>query len=158
MGKLERELKKQHGFQSHQQEVVVGLLRTHDRIHYRQAKFFRDYGLTQPQYNILRILRGEGKPLPVLEVADRMITAVPGITRLIDKLEKRSLIFRKRDGKDRRVWNVTITKTGLKLLSELDEPAHQLERDLCRGLSKLECLQLSVLLEKIRAGLAKIDS
>ena len=152
-GKLEKQLKKKHGFASPQQAAVLGLLRTHDQFQYRQARFFRQYDLTQPQYNILRILRGEGKPLPSLEIAARMITTVPGITRLIDKLESSQLVSRKRDRKDRRVWLVSLTSSGERLVHKLDDPVLAHESALCRGLTKSECMQLVGLLEKARDGL-----
>ena len=77
-GDLQREIKKKRPFESTEQEAVLNLLRTCDCVQFRFARLFREFGLTSSQYNVLRILRGEGKPLPVLEVAERMVTAVPG--------------------------------------------------------------------------------
>lgn len=151
VGKLEHELKKKRGFDSVQQSAVVGLLRTNDLFQYRFGHLFREYGLTQPQYNVLRILRGEGKALPCLEIADRLITMVPAITGLIDKLEKRSLVARERCTKDRRIWYVSLTDEGRKLLQEMDGPVMELHQSLCRGLSGEECQQLVELMEKARA-------
>ncbi len=149
-GNLEKELKKKKAFDSPQQAVVVGLLRTNDMFQYRFAKLFREYGLSEPQYNILRILRGEGQPLPCLEIASRLITMVPAITSLIDKLEKRELVSRQRCTQDRRVWYVAITSEGMQLLTRLDEPVMNLHHQLCAGLSKTDCHQLVQLLEKAR--------
>ena len=149
-GKLEKQLKKKRGFDSPQQETVLGLLRTNDLMQYHVAQLLRQYELTQPQYNILRILRGEGTPLPCLEIADRMITMVPAITGLIDKLEKRKLVFRERCSKDRRVWFVHLTDSGKKLLARLDKPVLDLYQDLCGGLTKTECREMSRLMEKAR--------
>ena len=81
-GRLQRELKKKRPFESAEEEALLNLWRTHDRFQIRFARFFREFGLTSSQYNVLRILRGEGKPLPCLEIADRLITAVPAITGL----------------------------------------------------------------------------
>ncbi|QGJ70355.1 HTH-type transcriptional regulator MgrA [Planctomycetales bacterium 10988] len=153
-GKLEQQLKKKRSFDTPQQSVIVGLLRTNDLFQYRFGKLFREYGLTQPQYNVLRILRGEGKPLPCLEIASRLITMVPAITSLIDKLEKRSLVTRQRCNHDRRVWYIGITEAGLTLLSEMDEPVTALHNELCQGLSDEECRQLVELMEKARDGIA----
>ena len=91
-GRLQRELKKKRPFESPEQEAMLNLLRTNDRFQLRFARLFREHGLTPSQYNVLRILRGEGKPLPCLEIADRMIAAVPGITGLIDRLEAMGLV------------------------------------------------------------------
>ena len=85
--KLQHELKKKRPFDSPEQEAALNLLRTNDQLQIRFARLFREHGLTTSQYNVLRILRGEGKPLPILEIASRMITVVPGITGLIDRLE-----------------------------------------------------------------------
>ena len=151
LGKLEKELRKKRGFDSVQQSVVIGLLRTNDLFQYRFGRLFRGFGLNQPQYNVLRILRGEGKPLPCLEIADRLITMVPAITSLIDKLESKGLVSRDRCAKDRRVWYVSLTPDGDELLKKMDGPVSELHASLCRGLSKTECRQLVDLMEKARA-------
>ena len=153
IGKLEKQLKKQRGFASPQQAVVIGLLRTNDLVHYRRKQFMQQFGLTPPQYNALRILRGAGQPLPCLEIADRMITMVPAITNLIDRLEDRKLVKKQRCDQDRRVWYVSITEAGKKLLAQVDKPLLEHESGLCRGLNKTECRQLVELLEKMRTGL-----
>jgi DNA-binding MarR family transcriptional regulator len=150
-GKLEKDLRKKRGFDSPQQAAVVGLLRTNDLFQYRFGQLFREFGLTQPQYNALRILRGEGAPLPCLEIAARMIAIVPAITSLIDKLEKRKLVERTRCTEDRRVWYVSLTAAGSKLLKEMDGPVMEMHGKLCRGLTAAECKQLTELLEKARA-------
>ena len=84
---LQREIKKKTPFDLPEQEAMLNILRTADQLQIRFARLFRKFGLTPQQYNILRILRGEGRPLPILEIAARMITVVPGITGLIDRLE-----------------------------------------------------------------------
>ena len=81
--KLQHELKKKRPFESLEEEAALNIVRTSDQLQIRFARLLREYGLTSPtQYNILRILRGEGKPLPILEIAARTITVVPGITGL----------------------------------------------------------------------------
>ena len=81
----------------------VSLIRTADRISNRFGRLLRDEGLTNQQYNVLRILRREGRPLPSLEVAERLIQQVPAITGLIDRLEKQKYVVRRRCDQDRRV-------------------------------------------------------
>src|SRR4051812_9295006 len=93
---LQREIKKKRPFELPEQEAMLNILRTADQLQIRFARLFRTFGLTPQQYNILRILRGEERPLPILEVAARMITVVPGITGLIDRLETAGLVERKR--------------------------------------------------------------
>ena len=92
--RLQRELKKKLPFDSPAQEANLNLLRSSDRIQNQFGRFFREYGLTSSQYNVLRILRGEGKEMPSLEIAERMIQVVPAITGLIDRLEKQGFVER----------------------------------------------------------------
>lgn len=113
--------------------AAVALVRTADRISNRFGRLLRDQGLTNQQYNVLRILRREGRPLPSLEVAERLIQQVPAITGLIDRLEKQNYVVRRRCEQDRRVIWVEITSVGLELLSRLDQPIDDLTQQLfCR--------------------------
>ena len=155
--KLQHELKKKRPFESPEQEAALSLLRTGDQLHLRFARLFRDHGLTPSQYNILRILRGEGRPLPILEIAGRTITVVPGITGLIDRLEKAGLVNRLRCENDRRVIYVALTEQGKDTLAALEEPVRTLHRQLLGHLSHTELQELTRLLEKVRAPLAAAD-
>ena len=100
---------------------------------------------------MLRILRGEGRPLECMEIAERTVAVVPGITGLIDRLEKAGLVTRQQSQKDRRVYLVTITARGLKLLAGLDEPVLALHQKLLGHLTQSELEQLIRLLEKARS-------
>lgn len=150
MGKLQQELRKREPFASAEQEAVLALFRTSDRMQHRFARLFREYGLTPSQYNILRILRGEGKPMPCLEIAQRTITVVPGITGLIDRLADAGFVLRQRSEEDRRVVNVSITAAGEEVLTRLDEPLVELHRKLMGSFSAEELVDLIRLLEKAR--------
>lgn len=151
--KLQKELRKKRPFESLEQEAALNVLRTNDQLQIRFARLFRDYGLTPAQYNILRILRGEGKPLPILEIAERTITVVPGITGLIDRLEQAGLVHRERSVDDRRVIYVAITDKATKALRQLDQPILELHRSLMGHLSQADLKELSRLLEKVREPL-----
>src|ERR1041385_4850649 len=94
--KLQHELKKKRPFQAAEEEAALNIWRTSDQLQLRFARLFREHELTPSQYNILRILRGEGKPLPILEIASRTIAVVPGITGLIDRLERAGFVNRMR--------------------------------------------------------------
>ena len=153
-GKLQREIKKRQPFQSPAQEALLNLARTNDQVNIRFERLFRQHGLTPAQYNILRILRGEGKPLPILEIAGRTITVVPGITGLIDRLEKRGWVQRERSTEDRRVIFVRITDDATALLATLDGPVLALHDEVARGLTAAELKELTRLLEKIREACA----
>jgi DNA-binding MarR family transcriptional regulator len=151
--KLQHELKKKGPFDSPEEEAALNVLRTNDQLQIRFTRLFREHGLTGSQYNVLRILRGEAGPLPILEIADRTVTVVPGITGLIDRLEQAGLVRRERCQKDRRVVHVRLTDKALAVLADLDEPLLELNRKLMTGLSRAETSELSRLLEKVRHGL-----
>jgi DNA-binding MarR family transcriptional regulator len=157
-GRLQRELKKRRPFDSPAQEAMLNIARAADRFGICFARLFREYGLTPSQYNVLRILRGEGKPLPILEVADRMLAAMPGITGLIDRLEGMGLLARRRCTEDRRVVFVAIADKGLELLARLDEPEVALHKRLLGHMSPAELRELSRLLEKARQSLDEADA
>jgi MarR family transcriptional regulator, 2-MHQ and catechol-resistance regulon repressor len=148
--RLQQELKKKEPFTLPEQEAMLNLLRTNDQLQIRFTRLFRQHGLTSSQYNILRILRGEGKPLESMEIASRTITVVPGITGLIDRLEREGLVVRQRCDRDRRVVFVAITPKALKLLAELDQPVLDMHREVMGHLSELELRELIRLLEKVR--------
>lgn len=148
--RLQQELKKKKPFDSPEQEANLNILRTNDRFENRLGRLFREYGLTASQYNVLRILRGEGEPLPSLEIAERMVQVVPAITGLIDRLEKQELVTRQRCSKDRRVVYIEITDKALDLISQMDDPLAELHRELIGHLTRKELKELSRLLEKAR--------
>lgn len=154
---LQKELKKKHGFASPEQEALLNILRTNDQFQNRFGRLFREFGLTASQYNVLRILRGEGTPMPSLEVAERMIQVVPAITGLIDRLEKQELVKRDRCTEDRRVVYVEVTKKALGLLKKMDKPVSDLHKQLMGHLTRTELKELSRLLEKSRTSLQGID-
>lgn len=151
--RLQRELRKRQPFDSPEQEVNLNLLRTSDRLQNRLGRFFRQYGLTSSQYNVLRILRGEDRPMPSLEIGERMIQVVPAITGLIDRLEKQGLVSRRRCSEDRRVVYVEITAAARTLLGRIDAPLLALHKELAGHLTRAELKELTRLLEKIRTGL-----
>src|ERR1700690_1558196 len=156
--KLQHEFKKKRRFESPVEEAALNIVRTSDRLQIRCARLLREYGLTSPtQYNILRILRGEGKPLPILEIASRTISVVPGITGLIDRLERAGFVNRLRCEKDRRVIYVALTDQGMTTLAGLDEPLVALHQKFVGHLSQGELKELIRLLEKVREPLAGAD-
>ena len=156
-GRLQGELKKRGPFESLEQEAALNLLRTGDRLHNALGRFLRAYGLTASQYNILRILRGEGRPLPSLEIASRMIQVVPAITGLIDRLEKSGLVVRRRCHEDRRVVYVELAPQALELLERIDEPLRQAHQRLLKDFSKAELTELNRLLDKARVAVERYE-
>src|SRR3954451_13659887 len=125
---LQDEVKKRHPFEAPEQEVALNLLKTSEYIQAGFARLFKQHGISGAQYNVLRILRGAGTELPCLEVGSRMISHLPDITRLVDRLEGAKLVERCRTKEDRRLVLVKITKSGLKLLDDLDAPVLDLHK------------------------------
>jgi DNA-binding MarR family transcriptional regulator len=155
--RLQHELKKKRPFEVAEQAAALGLVRTNDQLQIHFSRLFRQFGLTPSQYNVLRILRGEGAPLPILEIASRTVTVVPGITGLIDRLEAAGLVKRARCDEDRRVVYVALTDKASKLLAKLDQPVVDLHKRLMGHLSRTEVNELTRLLDKVRAGLPESE-
>ena len=151
---LARELKKRGPFDSVQQEATLALMRTTDLLTNRIARLLRQHDLTLTQYNVLRILRGEGQPLPVSEIAERMIQVAPAVTRVVDQLVASGLAVKNQSDSDRRVFRVEITAEAKRLLRRLDQPILTLHEDLLRGIDDQESRRLITTLEKIRESIA----
>ena len=129
--------------------AYLELLRTADQLSRRLAGVLKDEDLSSNQYNVLRILRGSPDGLQCGEIGGRMITRDPDITRLLDRLERRGLIERWRDERDRRVVMAQIAPEGLKLLSRMDLPVETAHR---RELGHLGKKRLGQLVELLRAA------
>ena len=114
------EIKQTRPFRSRAQEAFVAVLRTANALRRRAEAAVRTGGLSLPQYNVLRILRGARGPLPTMEIADRMVEDTPGITRLVNHLEEGGFIRREQWPGDRRQVLCAITPAGLRLLEHLD--------------------------------------
>src|SRR5215475_11291948 len=110
-------------FDSLEQEAFLGLWRTYDRLRALEDELFARYDLTPQQYNALRLLRGEHPgTVRTLDLAARLVSRAPDITRMLDKLEQRGLIERDRPADNRRVVHVGITPAGIELLGKMREP------------------------------------
>jgi DNA-binding MarR family transcriptional regulator len=150
---LLEEIKQTKPFVSPSQEATLSLWRTADHVRRVLGRTIEERGLTLQQYNVLRILRGAGPDgLPTLEIAERMIEQTPGITRLLDRLERKALIQRKRCSEDRRQVLCFIAESGLELLSRLDEPVRQATDQAMHPLTEEQVRMLIELLEQIRCA------
>ena len=134
-------------FQNSKVKALLNIIYTANWISSIQNEFFKPFGISPQQFNILRILRGAGKAISVQNIKDRMVERAPNATRLMDKLCAKEYINRIPCPEDRRVVHIEITKKGLDLLKEIDA---SLKDDLLENLSDKEALQLSDLLDKIR--------
>ncbi len=138
-------------FDSLQQEVFLNLWRTYDRLRAFEDDLFSRHDLTAQQYNALRLLRG-AHPLKIhtLDLAARLVSRAPDITRLLDKLQERGLIERDRPADNRRVVRIGITEAGLTLLEELHEPLQACHARQLGHLSQRQLKDLAALLQLAR--------
>jgi len=144
--------KPQETFRSREQQATLGLLRTADAMKRSLAQVIEPHGITPQQYNVLRILRGAGpEGLPTLTIGERMIEQTPGVTRLVDRLERKGLVERNPCPKDRRRVFCQITSKGLELLTELDEPVNRWDAQAVSVLQPSDLDSLITLLDRVRA-------
>jgi len=134
-----------------EESAFLDLLHTCDLLSRGPAQVLKQEDLSATQYNALRILRGTPEGLPCGEIASRMITRDPDVTRLLDRLEKRRLIERFREAKDRRMVMGRITAEGLRILARLDQPVEQVHRKQLGHLGKNRLWALTQLLDIARA-------
>ena len=148
--RLADELGKRDAFSCLRQETYLNLVRTHEQLYSELARFFKSHGLSDAQYNALRILRGEGKPMHVHQIADRMIFENTDISRLIDRLHAAGLICRDRCGEDRRVVWISLTEKAKKTLKTMDRPLLQIHESHFGDLDDRELATLNKLLFRSR--------
>lgn len=152
---LKTHIKQTKPFSSIEEEILLRLIRTGDRLQYEINQMLKKKKLTITQYNALRILRGAGDAgLPCHDIGERMITKVPDVTRLLDRLEDNGLVTRTRQTDDRRVVRARISPAGMSLLQGLDEPMRQFHIQQVTGLDRAKLSQLNDLLRSIRPGKA----
>lgn len=136
-----------HRIGSPEESALLEVVRTADVLSRGFVPIWKISGLSATQYNVLRILRGAHEGLACGEIANRMITRDPDITRLLDRLEKRRLIARAREAADRRTVLTRITPVGLRLLGRLDGPVQRVHR---RQLGHLGPARLRKFVELLR--------
>lgn len=138
-------------FDSPEQEVYLNLWRTYDRLRMLEDSLFMDFGLNCQQYNVLRLLKASHpQAVPTLELAGRLVSRAPDITRMLDKLEKQDWISRIRPGDNRRLVLVAITEAGVDVLRRLAEPLRQCHLKQLGHLSDQQKQQLCELLKVAR--------
>jgi DNA-binding MarR family transcriptional regulator len=118
---LQQELGKSQPFSVLEQEVYLNLVRTHAVLSDKVAELFKKYNLSQPLYNVLKVVaRAGGVGTPSQSIAQYMLVRDPDITRLVDRLQKDRLIAREKDERDRRIVLVKVTELGLEIIQILD--------------------------------------
>ena len=134
-------------FKSEKVKAMLNIVYTANWVTSKQNSFFKPFGMSPQQYNVLRILRGAGEAISVQTIKDRMVQRSPNATRMMDKLIAKNLIDRVNCETDRRVVHILITKNGLQLLQKIDK---SFRNDYLENLTTKEAATLSKLLDKIR--------
>ena len=140
-------------FKSLEEEAILSIARTAALMEHGGAEAFKPYGLTTTQYNVLRILRGAGQEgLCRNEVGERLVTKVPDVTRLLDRMEAAGLIVRERGAQDRRFVATRITDKALKLLEKIDRELPAMHARQLGHVSQKRLRELISILEEVRSA------
>ena len=150
---LPDELKMTKPFKTIEEEALLNILRTAAVLDHSGAEALKPFGLTPTQYNVLRILRGTPEGLCRNEVGERLVTRVPDVTRLLDRMERCGLVQRQRNGDDRRYVSTRITDKGMKLVDKLDSVLPAVHVRLMGHLGEKKVRELIKLLSEVRAGI-----
>lgn len=157
VGRLLSELKQTKPFRTREGEAFLNLVRTTELLRREAIELLKPHDVTHAQYNVLRILRGalqETDPQQQArtcgDIASRLVTFEPDVTRLLDKLERQQFIIRERDAIDRRVVRSRITEKGLATLAALDEPLMKAHQSRLGRLGEKRLIELIEILESIR--------
>ncbi|WP_456440888.1 MarR family winged helix-turn-helix transcriptional regulator [Psychroserpens sp.] len=134
-------------FPNNKIKALLNIIYTANWISSHQNAFFKPFGISPQQFNILRILRGAGEAIKVQTIKERMLERSPNATRLMDKLCDKQLIKRLPCPEDRRVVHIQITNKGLDLIDKISK---EFNEDLLENLTEKEASQLSDMLDKIR--------
>ncbi|TXK26318.1 MarR family transcriptional regulator [Pontibacter qinzhouensis] len=147
--RIEDEIKQQQ-FKNEYQKAYINLMLTSSRLQVQQAALFKPFGLTLPQFNILRILRGQyPKPATISLLIERMMDKTSNASRIVDRLEAKELVTRKQCPNDRRTVDVLITEKALALLKKMDGCEGGRETGIA-NLTDSEARELNRILDKIR--------
>ncbi len=150
---LQQELRQNRPFSTPAQEAMLSIERTSAVLRHALGQHLEPFGVTPTQYNVLRILRGAGSDgLCRHEIGDRLVTQVPDVTRLLDRMEEAGLVTRARSTTDRRLVRTQITPAGLALLEQVDAPLAALHESLLGHLTSEQLRTLIVLLALVRGG------
>jgi len=147
---LEKDIN-QTNFRNEYQKVAINLIYTYNWMHERMKGIFEKHDITSQQFNILRILRGAGKPISTLQIRQRMLDKMSDTSRIVDRLVVKELVQKNTCINDKRLVDVSITEAGKKILEKMD--AYNAKMDaILNNLSAEEAKKLNVLFDKIREG------
>ncbi|HMO38429.1 MAG TPA: MarR family transcriptional regulator [Saprospiraceae bacterium] len=147
--KIEEAIRQKKPFRNPYQKAVVNLIFTTNWLTDHIRTHLKPFGITMQQYNVLRILRGAGKPISTSDIRDRLLDKMADTSRMVDRLCQKGLVIRSVCPGDKRLVDVTLSDAGEALLAKLDQQDDAMDKALQR-LSETEAEQLSALLDKIR--------
>jgi DNA-binding MarR family transcriptional regulator len=139
----------QRFFRNVYQKAIINLIYTHNWMNEKFKTVLDRFELTQQQYNILRILRGAGKPISTLQIRERMLDKMSDTSRIVDRLVIKGLVKKTTCEQDKRLVDVVITAEGLELLKKMDLLDTEMD-NIIKGLNENEAEKLNELLDKMR--------
>ena len=139
----------QPNFRNEFQKMGINLLFTANWLNEQIGKMLSDEGVTQQQYNILRILRGSTTPLSTLKIRERMLDKMSDTSRIVDRLIAKELVLKNTCEKDKRLVDITLTPKGLSLVDQLDQYNERIDA-LLKGINESEAQLMNQILDKIR--------
>ena len=139
----------QPNFRNEFQKMGINLLFTANWLNEQIGKILSEEGVTQQQYNILRILRGSATPLSTLKIRERMLDKMSDTSRIVDRLIAKELVVKNTCEKDKRLVDITLSPKGLDLVDQLDQLNDRID-DLLKGINASEAATMNQILDKIR--------
>jgi DNA-binding MarR family transcriptional regulator len=139
----------QPNFRNEFQKMGINLLYTANWLNEQIGKMLSEEGITQQQYNILRILRGSATPLSTLKIRERMLDKMSDTSRIVDRLIAKELVLKNTCEKDKRLVDITLSPKGLDLVDQLDQYNQRIDA-LLKGINESEAKIMNEILDKIR--------
>ena len=147
--KIEESIKQTKPFTNIYEKMAVNIMFTNNWVNTHLKKFFGNYELTTKQYNILRILKGAGKPVTTAFIRERLLDRMSDVSRIVDRMNDKGLVAKSTCSSDKRLVDVALTTHSQELLKEINNNMVALYKNY-QGLSEKEALQLNELLDKLR--------
>lgn len=147
--KIEEAIQQKRPFRNAYQKVIVNLIYTQNWVTSQLQQHLKPYGVTMKQYNVLRIVKGAGKPITTSTIRERLLDKMSDASRMVERLNQRGLVVRTTCPTDKRLVDVSLSKKGEKLLEVMSQFENEMD-DIVGQLSETEAEQLSRLLDKLR--------
>jgi len=147
--KIEEAIQQKKPFRNAYQKVIVNLIYTQNWVTSQLQQHLKPYGVTMKQYNVLRIVKGAGKPITTSTIRERLLDKMSDASRMVERLNQRGLVVRTTCPTDKRLVDVSLSKKGEKLLEVMSKFENEMD-DIVGQLSETEAEQLSELLDKLR--------